>query len=335
MNDYLEVPLDRHILTVPSEAHDPVPFAAGAWFDMHAESLTKFWPLIHSTVQEFWGITEPHIEESAIRNNIPIELYLYSELGLTTFSLQDFDKRDPFTNPEQFEKVFVRLNVQGWIEPRADGTYRVTDKAREGVRHIVHMGDTQLLDFKSMAVPDLARLADLLSRVTTECGVVPEPPEKWAIRIRFRVADEYSPAIVQVRELLLDLYAYRDDSHLSASRPHFNQAGIVWLVLGSLAAGQAVNAKQMAERMTFRRYGEYEYDIAIQAAVDLGWAEPAPYPNAFCLTKQGRQLRAEAERLTNDYFYAPWSVLTLRELNELYALLTRLRDGLIVYRKTR
>lgn len=302
---------------------------------MHAESLTKFWPLIRSTVQEFWGITEPHIEESAIRNNIPIELYLYSELGLSTFSLRDFDKRDPFTNPEQFEKVFVQLNVKGWIEPRADGTYRVTDKAREGVRHIVHMGDTQLLDFKSMAVRDLERLTELLKRVTAECCVVPEPPEKWAIRIRFRVADEYSPLIVQVRELLLDLYAYRDDSHLSASRRHFNQAGIIWLVLGSLEDGQAINATQMAERMTFRGYGEYEYEIAIQAAVELGWAEPAPYPNAFCLTEQGRQLRAEAERLTNEYFYAPWSVLRETELHELDHLLTKLRYELNVYRNAR
>ena len=39
------------------------------------ESLTKFWPLIYSTIKEFWSITEPHIEEEAIRNQIPVELY--------------------------------------------------------------------------------------------------------------------------------------------------------------------------------------------------------------------------------------------------------------------
>lgn len=57
---------------------------------MTIESLSKFWPLIYSVVQEFWSITEPHIEDAAVRNDIPIELYLYSELGLDRFSIQDF-----------------------------------------------------------------------------------------------------------------------------------------------------------------------------------------------------------------------------------------------------
>ena len=302
---------------------------------MDTESLTKFWPLIHSIIQELWSLTEPHIEDSAVRNHIPIELYLYSELGLSSFSLKDFDKRDPFTNPEQFEKVFVRLNVKGWIEPLADGSYRVTDKARDAVRHIVRMGDTQLLDFKSMPDVELERLAVLLKQVVAESRVAPGQPEKWAILVRFRMADEYSPLIVQIREHLMDLFAYRDDSHLSASRPHFNQAGIIWLVLGALWEGQAVNADQMAEKLEFRRYDVYDYEIALQAAVELGWAEPADRPNTFSLTEEGKQLRAQAEQLTNEYFYAPWSVLTQTELDELYHLLTNLRHELNIYRNSR
>jgi DNA-binding MarR family transcriptional regulator len=303
--------------------------------DLTSETLTKFWPLIYSLVQEFWSLTEPHIEESAIRNNIPIELYLYSELGLGSFSIQDFDKRDPFTNPEQFEKVFVRLNVKGWIEPRSDGSYRVTEEARDAVRHIVRMGDTQLLDFKSMPADELDELAKLLGKVLAACHAAPEPPERWALIIRFRVADEYSPIIVQIRELLMDLCAYRDDAHLCASRPHFNQAGIIWLVLGALEEGEAVNAEQMAERMAFRGYEEYDFDIAIQAALELGWAEPAARPNTFRLTQEGAGLRAQAERLTEEYFYRPWSVLSPEELEELYALLTKLRSELAMYRKSR
>src|SRR5512134_2313528 len=184
----LRKPADHPAMTPTSPANGPVRAPAGARSDMHEESPPEFWPLIHSIIQEFWNLTEPHIEESAIRNNVPLELYLYSELGLSNFSLKDFEKRDPFTNPERFEKAFVQLNVKGWIEPRLDGTYRVTDKAREAVRHIVQMGDTQLLDFKSMAECDLARLAGLLKQITAEIGLTPEPPEKWAIRVRFRVA---------------------------------------------------------------------------------------------------------------------------------------------------
>jgi hypothetical protein len=298
-------------------------------------ALTKVWPLMHAVVQELWTITEPHVEESAVRNGVPIELYLYSELGLSNFSLQNFEKRDPFTNPEQFEKVFVRLNVKGWIEPLFDGSYRVTDKARDGVRHIVRMGDTQLLDFKSMPESEMKRLADLLKQLVLASQQAPEPPERWAVITRFRIADDYSPLIVQVREHLLDLFAYRDDAHLMAARPYFNQAGIVWLVLGCLWKGDAVTARQMADKMSFRGYDANDYEIAIQAAVELGWAESVSSADAFRLTAEGTRMREQAEHLTNKYFYAPWSVLGEQEIEDLYATLQKSHQELIAYRKSR
>lgn len=144
---------------------------------MNLESLTNFWPLIHSIIQELWSITEPRIEDAAVRNDIPIELYLYSELGLDIFSLANFQKRDPFTNPEQFEKVFIRLNVKGWIEPMSDGSFQVTEKAREAVRHVLQAGDAQLMDFRSISEADLRRLVILLKQIVAESKVLPEPPE--------------------------------------------------------------------------------------------------------------------------------------------------------------
>jgi helix-turn-helix protein len=310
--------------------------ARAAWTAiMNLESLTKFWPLIYSIIQEFWSITEPHIEEAAIRNDIPIELYLYSEMGLDTFSMENFQKRDPFTNPEQYERVFVRLNVKGWIEPMSDGSFRVTDNAREAVRHIVQAGDAQLLDFRSISTSDFERLAILLKQIVAESKVTYEPPEKWAILKRFRVAGEHDPVIVRIREYLMDLFAYRDDSHLSASRPHFNQAGIVWIVLGALWHKEAVTAKQMAEKMTFRGYEVSDYEVALQAAVEIGWAEADDRLGTFRLSRQGIELREQAEHLTNEYFYTPWSVLVQAEMDELYDLLTKLHDGLNVYRKSR
>ena len=301
---------------------------------MTIESLTKFWPLIYSTIQEFWSITEPHIEDAAIRNNIPIELYLYSELGLERFSIQDFQKRDPFSNPEQFERLFVRLNLKGWIEPMSDGSFLVTENARENARVLIQAGDVQLSDFSSMPAHELKRLGALLKQIVMECCITPEPPGKWAILKRFRVADGHYPPIMQIREYLMDLFAYRDDSHLSASRPYFNEAGIVWLVLGALWKGDAVNAEQMAEKMAFRGYEVEDYEIALQAAMELGWAQHGSRADKFCLTEEGKQLREQAEQDTNEYFYAPWSVLTQDEAKELHELLTRLHKGLKVYGKS-
>lgn len=302
---------------------------------MGVNSLTKFWPLIYSIIRELWSITEPYIGDAALRQDIPVELYFYSELGLDYFSIEDFQKRDPFSNPEQFERLFARLNLKGWIEPLPDRSYQVTDRAREGARLIIQAGDVHLSGIQLMSDVDLERLAELLGQVVTESNAAPEPPEKWAIVNRFRVADKGSPLLVQVREYLMDLFAYRDDSHLSAARPHFNQAGIVWSVLGSLWTGVAVTAEQMAERVTFRGYEINDYKVAIEAAVGVGWAEEADVSGKFRPTQMGRELREQAEQLTNEYFYRPWSVLTQEELDKLHDLLTKVRDQLNAYRKSK
>ena len=132
----------------------------------------------------------------------------------------------------------------------------------------------------------------------------------------------------------MDLFAYRDDCHLSASYPHFGQAGMIWSVLGSLWSQETVTAEKMAETHSFRGYDANEYEIPLQAAVQLGWAEETGASNVYRITLQGRAIRQEAERLTNEYFYAPWTVLTQGELEELYDLLSKLKEELISFRRS-
>lgn len=288
---------------------------------------------MYAIVREFWAITEPRIEDAAVKNDIPIELYYYSELGLKNFSVEDFQKRDPFTNPEQFEKAFARFDVKGWIIPLPDEKYQVSRQAQDAVRQIVSIGDDELAEFHLMPESELGQLVNFLKQLWTANLEAPEPPEKWAIATRFRTADERSPRLAQIRELLMDLFAYRDDSHLSVARPHFGQAGIVWDVLGLIANGSAVNAAQMAEKMTFRGYEEDDYEVAIQAAIQIGWVEATDEMNTFRPTAKGRELRAQVEHRTDEYFYRPWSVLTDEELDSFHSLLTKLHEKLVEFKK--
>ena len=160
-----------------------------------------------------------------------------------------------------------------------------------------------------------------------------EPPEKWAILKRFRVAGRDSPVLVKIREYLMDLFAYRDDAYIAAARPHFNQAGIVWLVFGAVWSGEAANAEQMAERMVLRGYEPGDFEAALQAAAQVGWIEEADVSGTYRVTKSGEELHENVERLTNEYFYHPWSVYMQEELDELYDLLTKLHVHLSAYRK--
>jgi len=300
---------------------------------MNIESLSKFWALMYLIVREFWEITEPHIEDAAVKNDIPIELYYYSELGLEYFSVEDFQKRDPFTNPEQFEKAFTRFDVKGWIVPLPDDRYQVSRKAQDAVRQIVHVGDAELTRFDLIPESELKQLVIFFKQLWNGILEAPEPPEKWAIATRFHTANPNSPLIVLIREFFMDFFAYRDDSHLAMARQHFGQAGIVWDVLSSITNGGAVNAEQMAERMSFRGYEENDYEVAIQAAVEIGWVEAVNGTNIYRPTSKGRELRSQVEHQTDEYFYRPWSVLTEEDLDELYALLIKLHEKLIEFKK--
>jgi len=299
---------------------------------MTSQPLHDLWPLIYGTLKEFWAITEPHIERAALQNGIPVELYYYSELGLTYFSLEDFQKRDPYTNPERFENAFATLEFKDWIYPDAGDRYQVSQKARDAVKQIVAIGDTHLKKFASISEIELNQLHGLLKKIIQSCKDAPEPPEKWAIFTRFSPVDETVSSIVQVREALLSLHAYHDDAHYSAAHPHFGGAGIIWSVLGYLWTGKAVSAEQMAERMAFRGYDEADYEVALQAAVEIGWAEQGDLPNSFRVTDKGRTLREEVERQTDEYFYAPMSVLSDWETDQLRTLLAKLHEMMVLFR---
>jgi len=298
-------------------------------------SLTKYWHLIHSVIQEILSITEPHIEEAAVRNHIPIELYYYAEFGLDTFSIEEFQRRDPFSNPEQFERLFPLLNIKDWIVPmRDEGRYEVTERARTVVRQVIQAGDLQLLKFESATDVNLERLLALLKQIILANISAAEPPEKWAIVRRFHVANRNSPVLVQIRECLMDVFAYHDDAHLSAARPHFNQAGIVWSVLGAVATGSAVTAEKMAKNLSFRGYETDDYEVALKAAVEIGWLETADTPETFRPTAKGREIREQVEKLTDEYFYRPWATFSPDQLDELYQLLSKFREQLHAYKKS-
>jgi len=295
---------------------------------MEASNLTRFWPLINSIIRTIWALTESHIEEAAVRKNAPIELYYYSELGMEFFSVAEFQRRDPFSNPEQFEKQFAHLQLKDWITPARDGRYEVREKARQAVRQIIHAGDEQLLSFAAETSIDLARLLSFLKQIVLANYSAAIPPEKWAIVKRFRVMTRISPVIVQIREHLMDVYAYRDDAHLSAARPYFNEAGIVWNAFSSVNSGMAVNAEKIAEALSFRGYEASHYAAALQAATEAGWVESADLPDTYRSTSKGREMYEQVEKLTDEYFYRPWKVFSQNELDEFYALLTNLREQL-------
>lgn len=292
-----------------------------------AEPYQGAWNLIYSTVRAFWALVEPRILAAAQDKNVPVELYYYAELGLDVFSIENFRKRDPYSNPAQFTAAFAKLAQAGWIVPQGNEEYRVTDEARAAARDLVRAGDAPLENFEVMSVADMERLDDLLLRLVRANASAPEPPAKWATTHRFHATDESAPLLAQVREALMDLFAYRDDSHRTAWS-NFPADGLMWHTFSMVWDNTADTPDDMAHQASFRGYAAEDYVRACNQLVTQGWLARGERPDAFVITPVGKKLRGAVEQLTDAYFYLAWTNLRPEESDELLSKLRRLRERL-------
>lgn len=281
------------------------------------------WDLIYDTIRAFWGLTEPRIEDAARVKNVPPELYYYGELGLEIFSLARFQKRDPYSNPARFDEVLQKLVREGWIVPMGDAEYRVTDQARAAAREIIQAGDDYLGTREVISVFDAERLKALLQNLVAASRNASEPPFKWATVERFRVAGDSGPLLAQIREALMDLFAYRDDSHMSAWHG-YPVSGKAWNAYGMIWNSTAFTPQAMAEQAWFRGYDAGAYVVALNELRQRGWIDQDAQ-----VTPVGKKLRDAVEQLTDAYFYAPWFVLREQEVQELRVRLIELRNHLV------
>lgn len=293
------------------------------YYKMKESPYVGMWELMYDTVRAFWALTEPQIEARAREQNVPIELYYYGELGLEIFSLARFQRRDPYSNPVNFEQAFGTLMAGGWIAPTEGNEYRVTEAARAQAREIVRAGDEHLGTLEVVAAEDAERTLALLQRLVAANRNAAEPPQKWATVTRFRVANESSPLLAQIRELLMDLFAYRDDANLAAWRD-YPVTGLAWNAFGMIWKGTAFAPPQMAEQAWFRGYGAADYALALVELRRRGWVDGQGQ-----VTPIGKALRDAVEQLTEAYFYAPWLALGEAEIAELRVRLLELRNVLV------
>ncbi|MBI4671925.1 MAG: hypothetical protein HY741_09710 [Chloroflexi bacterium] len=294
---------------------------------MPAEDYAGVWTSIYATIRAFWALTEPRIHAAAQMLEAPMELYYCAELGLDVFSVHNFQERDPYSNPAQYPALFAKLTQGEWILPQSQGEYRVTESARTAARSVIRAGDDFLESVEVLSVRDLQRMNELLQRLVKQIQAAPEPPPKWAILKRFRVADEASPLLAQIREALMDLFAYRDDSHRAAWRT-FPVDGLSWNTFGMLWDNTADTPADMARQAAFRGYTAEDYRRALDTLTARGWVTRSDAPDTFVITPIGKKLRDVVEQLTDAYFYIPWASLSRDDLVELLQGLRQLRERL-------
>ena len=237
-----------------------------------------------------------------------------------------FVKRTPYANPADIVSRLDGAAERGWLEDLGGERYTVSDRGMEVADGLFELGDRLFAALETLPDRELERLIALLFTVVETARQLPEPAEKWALSwgAKFDRGPD-APLMVRARRHMLDLFSYRDDSHIAAWQP-YGTSGHEWEAFSMVWEGDAASAAELAEKLPYRHYDEAAYDEALQSLVTRGWL--VEQGEVYAATEKGKNLRQEAEDATDRYFDAAWVSLNEAETEEIKALLGKLAEVL-------
>ncbi|MBI5932567.1 MAG: hypothetical protein HY867_02575 [Chloroflexi bacterium] len=239
----------------------------------------------------------------------------------------------------QWMKIFpygIPQTINGRLASAAEGGYLVKDGERfrstEKGKAAAHQGLQALTDGIADLHPlppnDLQCLVDYLVRLSDASFAAPDPPPKFCLthyKNYKSTFDGTAPLNRLFVHYFKELDFYRMDSHMAAWRSH-NFEGNRWEVFSEVWGGKNNTLDKIFDELSFRGITREEYASILQELVERGWIQQDG--KTYQPTAEGKCLRDEAESLTDEYFFAPWSCLNELELEELASLAGQLRDGL-------
>jgi Mn-dependent DtxR family transcriptional regulator len=297
---------------------------------LQTTTLAQLWTLAGETSQAIFAVTRDTVDPLLEKHGLNERGFAFTLLSAQSFepepvSAARLSIRSPYTNPAQYDSFLTKVAEAGFLEPKGDGEYKLTEKARTVLHELNDAFYTRLGEIPALPDENLARSEDLLKRVVDACLEAPEPASKWCISKSHQghPSQEYAP-LAKIDQHLDDLNAFRDDAHLAAWQP-YDVSGHAWEALTLIWRGDARTAEEMAER-PFRGHSAETYSEALADLTGRGWVEQTS--DGYRVTEKGQALRQEAEEATDRYFFAPWARLSVTEKVQLHWLLTQLKNNL-------
>jgi hypothetical protein len=236
--------------------------------------------------------------------------------------------RDVYASERIVQALLELMASEEWFDRSAQDAYALTAKGRavlqRGIQHRYELTAALM----PLPAADVERIATLLGQLIDASLAAPVPPGSWCLaHSRRRAPAHDAPALVRIAQYFSDFNAFRDDAHMAAWQS-YTLDGYVWEAFALVCDGEADSAARLFEQLAYRGYSCGEYAAALEFLTCRSWLEPAPTTGAYRVTADGRAAREAVERLTDSYFYAPWSCLAGAETAELHALLLRFTEQL-------
>jgi helix-turn-helix protein len=236
--------------------------------------------------------------------------------------------RDTYASERIVAALLELMASEQWFDRSAAAEYHLMPAGRAVLGQLRERQHRLIAAIEPPPDAQAGRLAALLGRVIATGLAGADPPGVWCLALsRNRAPAADAPPLVQIFQYVEDLNAFRDDAHMAAWRSH-GVSGHTWETFAFVYAGQANTADALFDQLAYRGYSRAEYAATLKGLAGRGWIERAGAAGAYRATAAGQAVRAEAERLTNSYFYGPWSSLAEGERADAHTLMLRLRDCL-------
>lgn len=232
--------------------------------------------------------------------------------------------RAVWSAPGILRGILELLMTEKWLDRNEKHEYCLTAAGRDFIsgRRERLIGLANLIE--PLPAEEIAQLAVLTRRVIEASLQSSDPPGTWCLRYSHRRAPAANASdLVKVFYAGTDFNAFRDDCHMAAFRQH-NVEAYVWETFSLVWNGTFNTPEAVYDQQAYRGFSQGEYRGAFEELVKRSWL--VKNGDIYQVTVAGQTIRQAAEILTDQYFYAPWSVLDDHECAALVEGFQKLHD---------
>ena len=240
-----------------------------------------------------------------------------------------FDHLYPYDSPTHKQEQLNNLIQKGFLEQIEPDAFVLTKDGRKAINRIYTIAHREIGKIQAGNFHDMKRCANLLEYVVAAALHTPEPINKCSLVLsRWTDIGGTGPSSTRIDLYITDLKRFRVDCHI-ASWKHYNIDGYVWEAFTSLWREDANTLDGIAKHLAGRGYTKENYACAMNELVRRGWVEAGSVLGSYQVSPKGMAVRGEAERITDQLFFAPWqAALSPDELADLHNLFNQVLESM-------
>lgn len=254
-----------------------------------------------------------------------------AEFDPEPLTVENLRVRDTYASERIAQALLDLLASEQWLDRRVDGNssaYHLTAAGRDVIAQMNARYARLTEPLNPMPLADTERLEALLRRIIDASLQSATPPGTWCLaHSRNRAPSDDSIIHLKIIQHFSDFNAFRDDVHMAAFQPQ-EPLGYVWEAFTFVMDETANSADTLFAQLAYRGYSASEFGDALTSLMKRGWLAQDKAAETYHATDVGKSIRADVERLTDEYFYGPWAELSQGEVDEVHELLRRLQEGL-------